>query len=84
MAETKWLAEGAHPPVGPKFVLIEYGGSNRLHRHPRGLTFAVDRNMSPNVLEAHIQTVLAEAQSLADFEQIETVYVTIPKPTKNA
>jgi hypothetical protein len=84
MAETKWLAEGARPPAGPKFVLIEYGGSNGLHRHAHGLTFSVDRNASPNLLEAHIETVLSEAQALADFEKIDTVYVSIPKRTKNS
>jgi hypothetical protein len=82
MAQTKWLAEGEQPPAGPKFVLIEYGSANELHRHARGLTFSVDRNASPNLLEAHIETVLSEAQTLADFEKIDTVYVSIPKRTK--
>jgi hypothetical protein len=80
MAETKWLAEGARPPAGPRFVLIEYGSSNGLRRHAHGLTFSVDRNASPNLLEA----VLSEAQTLADFEKIDTVYVGIPKRTKNS
>jgi hypothetical protein len=84
MAETKWLAAGVHPPAGPRFVLIEYGSSNGLRRHARGLTFSVDRNASPNLLEAHIETVLSEAQALADFEKIDTVYVGIPKPTKSS
>ncbi len=84
MAQTKWLDDGAKPPVGPKFVLIEYGSSNGLHRHARGLTFSVDRDVSPNLLEAHIETVLAEAQTLADFEKIDTVYVSIPKAAKTA
>ncbi|MBV8508675.1 MAG: hypothetical protein JO289_00790 [Xanthobacteraceae bacterium] len=84
MAQTKWLDDGAQPPVGPKFVLIEYGSSNGLQRHARGLTFSVDRNVTPNLLEAHIETVLSEAQTLADFEQIDTVYVSIPKSAKRA
>ena len=84
MAETKWLAEGAHPPVGPKFVLIEYGNSNGLHRHAHGLTYSVDRNVNPNLLEAHIETVLSEAQTLADFEKIDTVYINIPKRAKKS
>ena len=84
MAETKWLAEGAHPPVGPKFVLIEYGSSNGLHRHAQGLTYSVDRNVNPNLLEAHIETVLSEAQTLADFEKIDTVYINIPKRAKKS
>jgi hypothetical protein len=84
MAETKWLAEGVHPPVGPRFVLIEYGSSNALRRHARGLTFSVDRNVSPNLLEAHVETVISEAQALADFENIDTVYVGIPKRTKHS
>ena len=84
MAETKWLAEGVHPPAGPKFVLIEYGSSNGLHRHAHGFTYSVDRNATPNLLEAHIETVLSEAQALADFEKIDAVYVSIPKRTKKA
>jgi hypothetical protein len=84
MAQTKWLDDGGQPPVGPNFVLIEYGSSNGLHRHARGLTFSVDRNVSPNLLEAHIEAVLSEAQTLADFEKIDTVYVSIPKSEKTA
>jgi hypothetical protein len=82
MAQTKWLPKGSQPPLGPKFVLVEYGSQNGLQRHGRGLTFSVNRNLEPNLLEAHIETVLSEAQSLADFENIATIYVTIPKRAK--
>lgn len=81
MADMKWLPQESQPPDGPKFVLIEYGSENGLHRHAHGLTLSVDRNLEPNLLEAHIETVLSEAQSLAAFENIHTVYVTIPKRT---
>jgi len=39
----------------------------------------VDRSMSKNLLEAHTETVIGDAQSMADQENIDTVYVTVPK-----
>jgi len=43
-----------------------------MRRHAHGL----NRNLNHNLLEA---TVISDAQTLADFEKIDTVYVTIPK-----
>lgn len=79
MSDVKWLAKGSEIPSGRKSVLVEFGDENALHRHSGGLTYTVDRNLDRNLLEAHLQTVISEAQSLADFERIDTVYVTIPK-----
>lgn len=59
--------------------LTHVGDENALHRHSGGLTYTVDRKLDHNLLQAHLQTVISEAQSLADFERIDTVYVTIPK-----
>jgi hypothetical protein len=39
----------------------------------------VDRSMQPNLLEAHTETVIGDAQALADQENIDTVFVTVPK-----
>lgn len=79
MSDVKWVAQNSKIPTGQKSVLVEFGDENALHRHSGGLTYTVDRNLDHNLLEAHLDTVISEAQSLADFERIETVYVTIPK-----
>jgi hypothetical protein len=79
MAEVKWIASTSNIPADKQFVLINYGRENGLRRHPNGLTYSVDRNLSPNLLEAHVQTVISDALAMADFEEIETVYVAIPK-----
>jgi hypothetical protein len=79
MSDVKWVVEQFEVPRNQKFVLVTYGDENALHRHAAGLTYTVDRNLDRNLLEAHVQTVISEAQSLADFERIDTVYVTIPK-----
>ena len=50
-------------------------------RHGRGLTITIDASMDMNLLEAHIETVIGEAQSLADQEHIDTVFITTPKHT---
>jgi hypothetical protein len=39
--------------------------------------------LSPNLLEAHVQTVISDAVAMADFEKIDTVYVAIPKNPLN-
>jgi hypothetical protein len=79
MSDVKWVAKDSKIPSGQKSVLVELGDENALRRHSGGLTYTVDRNLDRNLLEAHVQTVISEAQSLADFERIDTVYVTIPK-----
>ncbi len=78
MSMVKWVAKDAEIPRGQKSVLVKYGDENALHRHSDGLTYTIDRNLDPNLLEAHVQTVISEAQSLADFERIDTVYVKNP------
>lgn len=79
MSDVKWIAKDDEVPRIQKSVIVTYGDENALHRHSGGLTYTVDRNLDSNVLEAHVQTVISEAQSVADFERIDTVYVTIPK-----
>ena len=79
MAEVEWIIDTSNIPTDKQFVLINYGRKNGLHRHANGLTYSVDRNLSPNLLEAHVQTVISEAVAMADFEKIDTVYVAIPK-----
>jgi hypothetical protein len=79
MSDVKWVAKDYEVPRNQKSVVVTYGDENALHRHSGGLTYTVDRNLDRNLLEAHLQTVISEAQSLADFERIDTVYVTIPK-----
>jgi hypothetical protein len=79
MSDVKWVAKNSDVPNNQKSVLVTYGDENALHRHSGGLTYTVNRNLDRNLLEAHLQTVISEAQSLADFERIDTVYVTIPK-----
>jgi hypothetical protein len=79
MSDVKWITKDSDVPGDQKSVLVRYGHENGLHRRPGGLTYTVDRNLDRNLLQAHLQTVISEAQSLADFERIDTVYVTIPK-----
>jgi hypothetical protein len=79
MAEVKWIVDISKIPTDKQFVLISYGSENGLHREANSLTYSVDRNLSPNLLEAHLETVISEAVAMADFERIDTVYVAIPK-----
>jgi hypothetical protein len=79
MSDVRWIASKSELPAGKKFVLVEYGKENGLRRHSSGLTYSVDRGLNANLLEAHLQTVISEAQTLADFERIDIVYVTVPK-----
>jgi len=82
MAAVKWIPNETSIPKEKKSVLIKYGNENGLHRRPGGLTYSIDRSLTPNLLEAHLQTVISEAQTMADFERIDTVYVTLPIPTE--
>ena len=79
MADVKWIVSESDLPKDRQFVLVKYGKENGLRRHSAGLTYSVDRGLNVNLLEAHLQTVISEAQTLADFEKIDTVYVTVPK-----
>jgi hypothetical protein len=79
MAEIQYVSSSAELPTGTQYILVEYGDANRLVRHGRGITMTIDRSMPVNLLEAHTETVIGEAQSMADQENIDTVYVTVPK-----
>ena len=79
MAEVKWIVDISKIPADKQFVLISYGRENGLQRHSNGLTYSVDRSLNPNLLEAHVETVISDAVAMADFEKIDIVYVTIPK-----
>ena len=50
-----------------------------MFRHSRGITVTIDRSMDTNLLEAHTETAIGEAQAMADQENIDTVFVTAPK-----
>ena len=79
MANVKWITDSSHIPDDEQYILIRYGKENGLRRHGHGLTYSVDRTLNHNLLEAHVQTVISDARTLANFEKIDTVYVTIPK-----
>jgi hypothetical protein len=79
MAKIHYVSSSADLPPGQHYILVEYGDENRLVRHSRGITMTVDRSMQTNLLEAHTETVIGDAQSLADQENIDTVFVTVPK-----
>ena len=84
MVQIKYVSSSAELPSDGRYILVEYGHENRLVRHDRGFTMAVNRSMSKNLLEAHTETVIGEAQLMADLEKIDTVYVTIPKRSEPA
>ena len=78
MADVRWIASESELPKDRQFVLVKYGKENGLRRRSAGLTYSVDRGLNANLLEAHLQTVISEAQTLADFEKIDTVYISVP------
>jgi hypothetical protein len=78
MAKIQYVSSTADLPSA-QYVLVEYGDENRLVRHDRGITMTIDRSMEANLLEAHTETVIGEAQAVADQENIETVFVATPK-----
>jgi len=79
MAKIQYLSSSAALPSGGRYVLVEYGDENRLFSHSRGITVTVDRSMDANLLEAHTETAIGEAQAMADQEHIDTVFVAVPK-----
>lgn len=81
MAQVRYVSSPAEIPAGEKYILVEYGKTNALQRHSRGLTVTVDETQEPNLREAHTATAIGEAQAMADQEHINTVFVSIPTRT---
>jgi hypothetical protein len=81
MAEVRYVSSPKDVPADGKYVLVEYGKKNGLQRHSRGLTVTVDSSQEPNLREAHTVTAIGEAQTMADQENINTVFVSIPMET---
>jgi hypothetical protein len=79
MAQVQYVSNARDIPEDSRYVLVELGSDNRLSRHSRGLTITVDRSLPINLLEAHTETAIGEAQAIADQEHIETVFITVPK-----
>jgi hypothetical protein len=75
MAKVRYVSSVAEIPAQGKYVLVTYGNENGLQRHDRGLTFTIDERQEPNLREAHTETVIGEAQVMADQEHIDTVFV---------
>ena len=84
MARIQYLSPDADLPPDGLYILVEYGKENRLFKHSRGFTMTVDRSMDTNLLEAHTETVIGDAQAMADMEKIDTVFVTAPKRDEGA
>jgi hypothetical protein len=79
MVTIQYVSSASDIPENSKYVLVELGSENRLSRHSRGLTITVDRSLPSNLLEAHTETAIGEAQAMADQEHIDTVFITVPK-----
>jgi len=80
MAKVQYVASSTEVPAGQQhYGLVEYGSENRLRKHSRGFTMTVDRSLPANLLEAHTETAIGEAQAMADQEKIDTVFVAIPR-----
>ena len=79
MANIQYVASSAELPTGKQYIMVEYGDENRLVRHSRGITMTIDGSMPANLLEAHTETVIGDAQAIAVQEDIDTVFVTVPK-----
>jgi hypothetical protein len=79
MATIQYVSAASDIPENSRYVLVELGSENRLRRHSRGLTVTVDRLLPSNLLEAHTETVIGEAQAMADQENIDTVFIALPK-----
>jgi hypothetical protein len=78
MAKVMYVSSPAEIPAGKNYVLVKYGKENGLHRHDRGFIVTIDESQEPNLREAHTATVIGEAQTMADQEDIDTVFVCIP------
>lgn len=79
MATIQYVSAASDIPETSKYVLVELGSENRLSRHNRGLTVTIDRSLPSNLLEAHTETAIGEAQAIADQEGIDIVFVALPK-----
>ena len=82
MAKVQHVSSNADLPLSGPYVLVELGDTNGLFRHSRGITVTIDRSMDSNLLEAHTETAIGEAQAMADQENIDIVFVTAPKRGK--
>jgi hypothetical protein len=79
MARIQYISAASDIPENSTYVLVELGSENRLSRHSRGLTITIDRSLPSNLLEAHTETVIGEAQAMADQERIDTVFIALPE-----
>jgi hypothetical protein len=79
VATIQYVSAASDIPENSKYVLVELGSENRLSRHSRGLTVTIDGSLPSNLLEAHTETAIGEAQAIADQEGIDIVVVALPK-----
>jgi hypothetical protein len=79
VATIQYVSAASDIPENSKYVLVELGSENHLSRHSRGLTVTIDGSLPSNLLEAHTETAIGEAQAIADQEGIDIVFVALPK-----
>jgi len=82
MAYVQRVASRDEIPAGKNHVVIVVGSANGMKRDGGNITITVDRSVDRNLFEAHLDTAIGEAQSVADREKIETVFVCIPQQDK--
>jgi len=74
MIRANYISSLADIPVGPDYVLVEYGPEGGQMKHPRGFTITVARSPSKTVSELSFLANVHLARGLAKREGISSLF----------
>ena len=75
MATIQRISSDATPTPTGRHVLVRLGDKDALEREGENVVYIVNRNMPHNLLEAHVQRIISDAQLMAEQEKIDVVFV---------
>lgn len=75
MATIQQISPDATPPSTGPHILLRMGDGEGLERQGDSFVYTIDREMPRNLLEAHVQRIISDAELLADQEKIDKVFV---------
>lgn len=75
MATIQQISLDATPPSTGRHILLRLGDGDEFERQGDNFVYTINRKMPRNLLEAHVQRILSDAELLADQEKIDKVLV---------
>ncbi|MGH6679509.1 MAG: hypothetical protein ACREDL_11425 [Bradyrhizobium sp.] len=75
MATIQQISPDTTPPSTGRHILVRLGDGDGLERQGDSFVYTISREMPRNLLEAHVQRIISDAELLADQEKIEKVFV---------